>query len=166
MAYGYGYQHGQPAGYGYGYGYGRQVRLSAPASVHLVAILQYLGGLLGLLGAGLIAVLAFAGSRYADDPDLPADARNLIAGGGILLAGVVAFVALFAILLGRKLQRGRQWARVLVLTLSAVNLLGAVYAVFAQDLRTQALPALVGPVCYLVLLNTRAARSWFRHGTY
>lgn len=166
---GYGYapqydQYGQ--GHGYGYGYGQRVRLSAPASVHVIAILQYLGGLLGLLVAAAVAVSALAGRHYLDEQGLPADVRDAFAGGGIVVAGVIGFVALFAMVLGRRLQRGRNWARVLLLLLSTLNLATTLYAVFAQDLGSGGLVGIVVPVLYLVLLNTRAARSWFHHGTY
>ncbi len=150
----------------YGYGYGRPVRLSAPVSVHMIAILQYLGGLIGLVIAALVAAAALAGSRVLDDPGVPAAVQDAVTGSGTLVAAVVAAISVFAIVIGRKLQRGRQWARVLLLLVSALDLVGAGYAVLARDMQAPGLSAFAGPVLYILLLNTRAARSWFRYGTY
>jgi hypothetical protein len=169
MSYGYGYPPAQQDPYhpGYGYGYGPPARSSAPVSVHVVAILQYLGGLLGLIGAVLVVAVAMVGTGVIDDASVPADLRDALVGGGIVIAAVIAAFSLFAIYLGRGLQRGRQWARVLLLLLSALNLVGVLYGIFADGLRgTGGAPGLVVPVLYLVLLNTSAARSWFRYHTY
>lgn len=171
MSYGYGYGPAHPqygrGRYGSGrYGFGQVVRLSAPVSVHIVAILQYLGGLLGLLAAGLIALAWSTGGETLGDPSLPAQVRGAGTSSGLVLAAVVAIGSLVAMVIGRKLQRGRQWARVVVLLLCTLNLLGTLYTAFVLDLRPAGVAAGVGPALYLLLLNTSAARSWFRYGTY
>src|SRR4029079_12363876 len=66
MSYGYPAPQGYNAYSGYGTPY--PVRRSAPASIHTVAIIQYIGGLLALAMAALLALVAFGGaSRYSDD---------------------------------------------------------------------------------------------------
>jgi hypothetical protein len=141
MAYGYDY-----------YPYQETLRRSAPASVHLVAILQYLGGLALVVIAALMLLVAGGGRLRT---------------GAIPVAALLVFVGLVVIAIGRKLQRGRQWARVLVIVLSALSIAGTLYdGLVATGTHTNALGGLVFPVLYLVLLNTPAARSWFRSHTY
>jgi hypothetical protein len=149
MAYGYDY-----------YPYQQTLRRSAPASVHTVAILQYLGGLALLLVAGLMAVVAGGRLNGSQVPDF-------VRTGAVPVAGVFAFVGLVVIALGRKLQRGRQGARVLVIVLSVFSVAGTLYdGLAATGTHSNVLGGLVFPVLYLVLLNTPAARSWFRSHTY
>ena len=82
-------------------------------------------------------------------PDLPA-------------AGLYGFIGLVVLVIGRKLHRGRQWARVFVLALSAVAASATLYDGLAgTGARTNVLLGFVCPVLYLVLLNTPAARAWF-----
>jgi hypothetical protein len=137
-------------------------RATAPPSVHIVALLQYLGGLLTLLGAVGVAVLTFAGRRAFDEHriQIPAEVEQGLTGAGAIIAGALALVALLWLVIARKLQRGRQWARVTVLLLSLLSIAGTAYEVWRLG-DQQLLPGLALPVLYLVLLNTRAARSWF-----
>jgi hypothetical protein len=149
----------------YGHAYPRR---SAPVSVHLVALMQYLGGLVVLFAAGLLAFFALAGQRVpaqVNGVPMPPELRgieNTLLG----VAAVIGLVGLLAIVIGRKLQRGRQWARVLVLVLSALDLASALYAGFVQGTSPRGIAAIVVPVLYLGLLNTPSARSWFRAHTY
>ena len=79
----------------------------------------------------------------------------------LVAAGVLAVLALITLVIARKLQRGRQWARALVLFLSVVSVASVAYSFYTTaDPRSAA--GLFLPVLYLILLNTRAARSWFR----
>jgi hypothetical protein len=150
----------------YGYGNTYASRRSAPPSVHVVAVLQYLGGALLLVGAAAIALVTYGGNRYQWESNLPDVTRNLLTGTGIAVAAVLAFVGLFTIVVGRRLQRGRQWARVLVIVLSLLGVAATLYNGIVAVRDTNALYGLVFPVLYLLLLNTRAARSWFRARTY
>lgn len=171
MGYGYGYQ---PV-YAPSFAYAHAARRSAPASVHVVAILQYLGGAVLLLGAGIVALVTYGVTRqYAGGAAELEAVVGVVGGAGLAVAAVLGLAGLLTIMIGRKLQRGRQWARVLVLLVSATSLAWTLYATFfaAADgavvaaERPDALSGLVLPLLYLVLLNTPAARSWFRHRTY
>jgi hypothetical protein len=65
------------------------------------------------------------------------------------------------------LHRGRQWARVFVLAVSAVAASATLYDGLAgSGARVNVLVGLVCPVLYLVLLNTPAARAWFARRGY
>jgi len=140
------------------------VRRSAPASVHLLAFVLYLGMLLFALAAGSVGVLTATGHLRADQlASYPTDEVTVL---GIVVASVLGVVALIYLLLGRALQRGRQWARVLILVFAVLALLGSVADVLFIGEITYTATAVVGPVLTIVLLNTRAARSWFRYGTY
>lgn len=150
MAYGYP-QPPYPAPY--------QQRRSAPASVHTVAILFYLAGVAVLLGAAGVAALA-AGAAGTPS-QLPPQAAGYVTEGGFIVAAVLAVLALVYFLFGRKLQRGRQWARVIVLILSTFAILGAVLQVVLTREPTVAAGGVV-PLLFILLLNTSAARSWFR----
>jgi hypothetical protein len=140
-------------------------RRSAPPSVHLIAILQYVGGFAALVAAVIAGYAAVTVSQAAPTPyDVisPEGAARLFG----LVAVIVAVVGLVAIVLGRKVQRGRQWARVLVLILSALSLVGVVASIAADQTVAPHLLGLVYPLLCVVLLNTRAARSWFRWQTW
>ena len=162
MSYGYPPQQQAYSTYGYDYGYG--ARQSAPASVHIVAIIQYLAGLAALAIAGLAAYIVWRNPDpgFAPDPVLRDLARDTL----IAVAAVFGFSGLCAIVLGRKLQRGRNWARILLNLLNLLTVASILYA----DLKTlhdgRSLAGLILPVLCLVLLNTRAARNWFHSGAY
>lgn len=188
MAYGYGYPYRgyyPPAAYRGYPGY----RSSAPASVHTAAILIYLGGLL-MLVVTLLAGLVTVGVLNPDaSGQMPAGAGRAVATAGALVTGVLFVMTCCYFILGRKLQRGRQWARVLVLLLTGFALVGIAVQVFQQasglDTATFGIPGLefsslntgavgwatiagqaAGPLLFILLLNTRAARSWFSRHTY
>jgi hypothetical protein len=165
MSYGYrGYEQSWPAYPQPGFALGTPylARRSAPASVHVVAILQYLGGLLVLAGAGVLAGLAAGVVSAPHDPNVdvmtPAGASRLFA----VAAGFLAVCGLVAIVLGRKVQRGRSWARVVLIVLNVISVLATLYQSFAVFHDTRYLAGLALPVLYLILLNTRAARAWCR----
>jgi hypothetical protein len=140
------------------------VRRSAPASVHLVAIIGYLGGL-ALLAAGVAAgTYALGGHRYVAG-QLGVD-LSAVTGAGLAVGALLLFGSLLTLVLARKLQRGRQWVRVLVLALAAVSIAGTLYDGLVGPGTANVLLGLVFPVIYAVLLNTPAARSWFSRHTY
>jgi hypothetical protein len=136
---------------------------SAPPSVHVVALLQYLGGLLTLLAAIGVAALTIGGQAVLDRRriQLPADVQQGLTGAGLVIAGALTIVALLWLVIARKLQTGQQWARITVILLSLMSVAGTAYEVWQLHDR-RSLPGLVLPLLYLLLLNTRAARTWFR----
>jgi hypothetical protein len=138
-------------------------RRSAPPSVHVIAILQYVGGFAALVAAAILGYAAFTVSQEAPTPyDIisPEGAARLFG----LVAVIVAVSGFVAILLGRKVQRGRQWARVLVLILSVLSLAGVAASIAAEQTVAPYALGLVYPLLCVVLLNTRSARSWFAGG--
>lgn len=151
-----------PAYYGYPALVARPHR-SAPPSVHVVALLQYLGGLLTLLAAIAVAVLTVGGRAALDQRrvQVPAEIEQGLTGAGFVIAGALAVVAVLWLVIARQLQTGHQWARITVLLLSVLSVAGTGYDWYQLHDR-QLLPGLVLPVLFLLLLNTRAARSWFR----
>lgn len=152
----------------YPYATAYPVRRSAPASVHIVSILQYIGGAVALAGAVLSVIFGEVVRRQPIDPNVEVFSAEGMALVMWILAGFLAFCGIVAIVLGRKAQRGRQWARVVLIVLNVLSILAVAYEsvtdTFATGTRT--LPGLILPVLYLILLNTRAARSWFRAHTY
>jgi hypothetical protein len=144
-------------------------RARAPASVHLVALTQYVIGLLGLLAAAGVILLLYGHGRLVDEQRMrvPAAVLHRIeqAQAGLVMAVATGVIALMWLIIARALQHGQQWARVSVLLLSLLAIAGAGYDAW----RLHYPPALVGaalPLLYVLLLNTRAARSWFRWGTF
>lgn len=159
MSYGYEY-----AGYAPQY----QSRRSGPASVHIVAVVQYLGGLLALAAAAVVALVATGGStRFTSqlDPYYHGSFVGRAATVFYIVAGLIAFVGLVAIWLGRKLQVGRNWARIVLTILNALSVAGSVYNLL-HGMRGGTVAGLAIPLLCLILLNTRAARSWCRYRTY
>jgi len=171
MSYGY----GQPQYAAYAPpppAYGHAGRRSAPPGVHVLAILQYLAGLVTLGVAALFAwaAIVVANGTYEDISGTPI-ADDLIDSEGAavvlgVIAGVVALFGLITILLGRKLQRGRQWARVIVLMLSILSLASVAASVALTQQIDVSIASVAYPVLCLILLNTGAARSWFRYRTW
>jgi hypothetical protein len=138
--------------------------MRAPVGVHIVAVLQYVTGLVLLLAAVAIGLVTFHEGRVGDT-ELPESVRSAVTGAGIAIAAFCTVAGLFALMIGRRLQRGRQWARVLVIALSALSLAANVYTLVTTGL-ADPLSGLVLPSLYLALLNTRAAREFFRYRPY
>ncbi|WP_033345714.1 hypothetical protein [Catenuloplanes japonicus] len=138
------------------------MRRSAPPSVHTLAFLQYLGGLIQLAAA--VAVVLLPTSELFETPGLAINPAQLEQ-ASYVVAGMLAIGALISFTIGRKLQRGRQWARVLVMIFSIIPVV-AVAAQIAMTGDPTSAAGLLGPALYLLLLNTRAARSWFRYHTW
>ena len=150
----------------------QQQRSSAPFSVHVVAFFIYLGGVLVLLGALAVGALGL-GATQLQAEDLPEGAGAALAGVGLIVAVVLLLLSVLYFLIARKLQRGRQWARVLVLIFCGLGILGTalqLFTLFQMDADPVMLGAagssLIGPVLFIILLNTSAARSWFSYRTY
>src|SRR5690606_12636722 len=78
-----------------------------------------------LLGAIACAVLA-AGALRLPSSEFPQQYQDLVAGIGVVVAIVLGLLALLYFLIARKLQKGRQWARVLVLIFAVLGLLGGI----------------------------------------
>ena len=153
---------GYPAHYGRPAMVANYRRVTAPASVHLVALCQYVAGLLVLLGAA-------GHGRIIDENriQVPPAVRERIADGQAVtvMAVGLAVLALMWLIIARSLQRGQQWARMTVLTLAMLSIGATLYEAWRyQD--EQVLLGLVLPLLYVALLCTRAARAWFRWGTW
>jgi hypothetical protein len=160
---------GYPAYYGRPAMVANYRRATAPASVHLVALFQYVAGLLVLLAGAGIVLIRYGHGRVLDEQRLqvPAAVRERIVGGqaALVMAGGLAVVALMWLVIARSLQRGQQWARITLLALCVLSIAATGYDAWRfQD--SQVLVGLVLPVLYVLLLSTRAARSWFRWGTW
>jgi hypothetical protein len=141
----------------------KPVRRPAPGSVQAAVIIMYLVGLLAIaVGAlGIWAALRGQG-LVSGGADLPVD----VARAGLPAGAVAIFTGLVTLAIARKVQRGRQWARVLVVALSVLSAAWTLYAGTVGPGQGNVLAGLVLPVVYLILLNTRPARSWFRERTY
>ncbi len=141
-------------------------RRSAPTPIHLVAIVQYLGGVIALALACLFAVLAITEKSRPTNPSIDvmstAGASTLFGIG----AGVFAVTGVVAIVLGRKLQLGRNWARIVLVVLNVLSIGGTIYEAFGTLNQSRWAASLVLPVLCLILLNTRSARAWCRYHTY
>lgn len=136
-------------------------RTTAPVSLHVVAVLQYLGGLAMLGVAALFAVAA--SDVMAQFGSRSTAATPIIA----TVVAVFAAVGLIAIVLGRKVQRGRNWARVVLILLNVLSLASVAWQAYSTSLLTPSTIASAAfPALFLLLLNTRAARSWCRYRTY
>ncbi|TMM43799.1 MAG: hypothetical protein E6F99_00025 [Actinobacteria bacterium] len=160
---------GYPAHYGRPAMVANYRRVTAPASVHLVALCQYVAGLLVLLGAAGIVLLRYGHGRIIDENriQVPPAVRERIADGQAVtvMAVGLAVLALMWLIIARSLQRGQQWARMTVLTLAMLSIGATLYEAWRyQD--EQVLLGLVLPLLYVALLCTRAARAWFRWGTW
>lgn len=137
-----------------------------PASVQALATAQIVGGAVALLAAWLSVLVAMEGWWLTDQITVPPWLRDPVADVGFLGALGLSLGALVAIALGRRLRRGRQWARLVVIAFSVLNLGATLYIGLVAGGRANALFGLVVPVLYLIGLNTRSARSWFASRDY
>jgi hypothetical protein len=140
-----------PPGYGMG---------GAPVGVHIVAVMQYVTGLVLILAAGVIGVITFNDGRIGDS-EVPQSIRGAVTGAGIAIAALALVAGFIALSIGRRLHRGRRGARILVIVLSAVSLGVNVYTLVTTGV-ADPLTGLVLPTLYLVLLNTPPVRAHFR----
>jgi hypothetical protein len=144
-------------------------RATAPGSVHVVALIQYVVGLLTLLAATGVVLLIYGRGRVLDEQRvrIPETLRRRIEEGqaGLVMAIGMTVIALMWLIIARSLQRGGQWARITVLMLSVLGIAGVGWNVWHYRSATIAAGAAL-PLLYLLLLNTRAARSWFRWGSW
>ncbi len=140
-------------------------RTTAPVSLHVVAVFQYLGGLAML---GVAALFAVAASDVMAEWGGRIGTRSTTATSiiGVVVA-VFAAVGLTAIILGRKVQRGRNWARVVLILLNVLSLASVAWQAYSTSpLTPSTVAGAAFPLLFLLLLNTRAARSWCRYRTY
>jgi hypothetical protein len=138
------------------------VRRTAPLSVHAVAVLQYLGGALAWFVTAFAVVLAVQSARQEPHPSSDLIHPQVFAAMMAIAAGVLGICGLVAFVLGRKLQRGREWARVVLIVLNVLSALAVAAETVTGPRAIEHLVALVVPGLYLVLLNTGAARAWCR----
>jgi hypothetical protein len=121
------------------------------------------------LAATGVVLLIYGRGRVLDEQRVripPTVRRQIVEGqAGLVMAVAMAVVALMWLTIARSLQRGGQWARITVLMLSVLSIAATGWDAWHFQ-RPQVLVGAALPLLYLLLLNTRAARSWFRWGTW
>lgn len=92
--------------------------------IRAVAIIHIIMGALGLLAAIVVLgvfILGAGAASMSGDPDAPAAA--LFSGTcGTILAVFIAVISLPSIIAGMGLQKRKEWARILTIILSVLNL--------------------------------------------
>ena len=145
-------------------------RTTAPVSLHLVAVFQYLGGLLLLAFAAMLALAAiglFPRMEMVTGDTTWTNRPGAITVVTAVVCTVIGTVGLAAIVLGRKVQRGRNWARIVLTALNVLSIAGAAWQAYAGGYPLgSTLAAIAAPALFVLLLNTPAARSWCHHRTY
>lgn len=136
-------------------------RRSAPVIVHVIAVLQYLGSVAALGVGGLFAYLTVVVATDPSTPDDFIDPQTLAIAFGVL-AGFFAVSGVLGIVLGRKLQRGRQWARVVLLMLSGLTVIVVAGSIVIYSAHWTHVVFTLYPALCVALLNTPATRAWFR----
>ncbi len=95
--------------------------IKAKNHVNLVAVLHIVFGALTIAGAIILMFLVqIAGHYIPEDETL---AREIVGSIGYLLAGIIAFFGLFDLLAGASLYSYKQWSRIIVIIISAINCL-------------------------------------------
>lgn len=131
-----------------------------PASVVMVALLQYLGSLLTLVAAGVATLVVRGVARNPAVDRVPEPIRRGIAGGGPVIPVTLAVLGVVWLVIAHHLLGGRPWARYTMLMLSLLGFAGTLYeAWLSHDRRVVAAATL--PLLFLALLNTEGARRWF-----
>jgi hypothetical protein len=87
--------------------------------IKIVSVIYIVFGILGMIGAVIIFVAGVGSGLLSGDPDAA------IAGGtcGTIFAVVVAVLSLPSLIAGLGLKNRKEWARILTIILSALNLL-------------------------------------------
>ena len=84
---------------------------------------------------------------------------------GLVLGLAVVLIGLSAAFVGHRLRRGRRWARVVVLVLAALMVVGIGSRIrvhgWVDDNGAWPIAAIPVPVLTVALLYTRSARHWF-----
>jgi hypothetical protein len=93
----------------------------AKSHVTLVAVLHICFGALAILGAIItLIVIQFSGNFIPEDEYL---ARNILKSLGIFIPSLIAFFGFIDLLAGVALFSYKQWSRVFVIVVSAINCL-------------------------------------------
>ena len=148
---------------GYGYPPMAPPRRRTPAEVHVCAALLYATGAV-TLAAGLVVGIASVSTDALASVALPVVDARAAAGVGVAIGVLMVVIGFATLVVARKVQRGRQWARVLVQVLSGLSLAATVAALVGEG-QPDALTGFVLPVLCLILLNLPAVRDWFRYGS-
>lgn len=127
-----------------------------PTGVTILAILDFLGGILALLGGVFLVAVGRTGIMSRLGYGMY---EGFIAGVG----GAALVVGLFAILVGWGLWSGKEWAWVLAIVLYALGLLFSLISLVGQPIR-----AVIGIVVYVLLLwylFRPGVKAFFGRGT-
>ncbi len=89
--------------------------------VNLVAVLHIVFGALTITGAIILLFLMQFAIYYI--PEDEAFAREIVGSIGYFLGGLIAFFGLIDLLAGVSLYSYKQWTRILVIIISAINCL-------------------------------------------
>lgn len=139
-------------------------RRGAPLGVRIVAVLQYLTGAVALLAVPMIVLVKYGDGAVGGRP-LPETVRSAVYGWGLPSAALALVVGVLSLAIGLRLHRGKQWARVFTIGLSGLSLALNIWSLVSTG-SADPLTGLVLPTLYLGLLNTPAARDWFRYRRY
>ena len=120
-----------------------------PGSVTTAGVLAMIFGVIGALGAAILAATAGSADLRADSGESVQTLRTI---------GIAAFlVCLAAVITGRQTLKGRRWAR---WALSVLFLVGVVSGI-AGGVSTASLVGLAICALGLIMLWTTGARRWF-----
>ena len=95
--------------------------IKAKNHVNLVAVLHIVFGALTIAGAILLLFLIQIAGDYI--PEDETQAKQIVGSIGYLLAAIIAFFGLFDLLAGASLYSYKQWSRIIVIIISAINCL-------------------------------------------
>ncbi len=128
---------------------------SRPAGVGLVAILTFILGVLSLI-VGLFSIIHHGATDLQDSSD--ATSSQLIISGIVALIFGVIYLAV-----SRGIWKGSIFARMIVILVSAVLIVGGVYHAFAYSghLRYQGFADIVWGIVLIALLSTARAKAFF-----
>lgn len=86
--------------------------------IRIVAILYIVWGVIGLVVAALVLLSGVAGGLMSQEPDAALAAGTC----GTVVAVIIAVLSLPNLLAGFGLQKRKEWARILTIILSVLNL--------------------------------------------
>ena len=130
--------------------------MRGPGSVTVVVLLVWISAILTIIGGVLLLVLAPVAQQSTGISN---------AGGGFVLAGIVALIiGLIIAAVASRLGKGGNGARLIVTILEALQIAGALGTLFTvrqSGVTTQAVITIVLAVVIIALLWNRAANEFF-----
>ncbi len=143
-----------------------------PTGVTVIAVLNFIGFALGIIGALLFLV---GGSVLVSNPNfltdaltsqgVPVDSATYIpvAGGALVVFGIfVGLLAVISLILGIGLLKGKNWARIVEIVFSGIGIIFALMSLFSGRFVSFLFNAIIYGLIFWYLTFNKNTLSYFK----